>query len=80
MATKWEINVPTGTYTDKSGQEKTSWLKIGKVIEKKNGKIAIKMDCTPINWDGWAELFEPKTDGEKPATKKQSGFDGEPPF
>jgi hypothetical protein len=65
MATKWLAKVANGTYTDKSGQEKTSWLTIGKVIEKQNGSLTLKLDCVPVAFDGWVQFFDPPKDDEK---------------
>ena len=56
---KYELSAAIGTY-QKDGQEKTRWAKIGTVMETKSGKLAIKIDTIPVNWDGWASLMEPR--------------------
>ena len=70
MAVKYDLMVATGKYTGKDGTEKTSWLKVGRVMEKKAGGFVMKMDCIPtgvqdmdgnnVAWDGWLQMFEPK--------------------
>ncbi|MCG7985043.1 MAG: hypothetical protein JAY90_20115 [Candidatus Thiodiazotropha lotti] len=69
MAVKYELMVANGTY-QKEGQQKTSWLKIGRIMSKQNGGFAMKIDCTPtsvidrdgnqVAWDGWVQMFEPQ--------------------
>ena len=68
MATKWLAKVANGTYTDKSGKEQTSWLTIGKVIEKQNGKLVLKLDCVPVAFDGWVQFFDPPADDKSKST------------
>ena len=69
MAVKYDLMVGNGSY-QKEGQTKTSWLKIGRVLEKANGGFAMKLDCIPTSsvdrdgntqaWDGWVQMFEPQ--------------------
>lgn len=77
MATKWLAKVSNGTYTDKSGKEKTSWLTIGKVIEKQNGNLVLKLDSIPVAFDGWVQFFDPPTENEK---QEQPKLDEDIPF
>lgn len=49
-------------YTDKQGNEKTSWRKIGRLFIKEGGKISLKMEAIPVGWDGWMHAFERKAD------------------
>jgi len=77
MATKWLARVSNGTYTDKSGKEKTSWLTIGKVIEKQNGNLVLKLDSIPVAFDGWVQFFDPPTENEK---QEQPKLDEDFPF
>lgn len=77
MATIYEVTVRAGTY-QKDGQEKVRYQRIGSVIETKKGPM-LKLDQVPLvegGWQGWAYLFEPRTDDQK-ATQKQSN-DGFP--
>jgi len=57
-----EIKVASGKYTNKSGEEKTSYQRIGSIIETKKGPM-IKIDSIPVvdgGWSGWAYIFEPR--------------------
>lgn len=59
MAVLKEIVVANGKYKDKDGNEKNSYLTVGRIIETKNGSM-IKMDSIPVGWDGWAYMNDPK--------------------
>jgi hypothetical protein len=66
----YEISTVVSKYTNKEGQEKNRYQRIGSVIETKNGPM-LKLDCLPImekNWDGWAYLNvpKPKEDNDMP--------------
>ena len=70
-----EIKVASGKYTNKSGEEKTSYQRIGSIIETKKGPM-IKIDSIPVvdgGWSGWAYIFEPR---DKPEQKDD--FDDAP--
>lgn len=66
-----DIMAPNGKYNDKdSGEEKTRWLRIGTLMQNKDGNYRVKLDAIPINpGDGWFAVFERKNDG----FKKQGG-------
>jgi hypothetical protein len=69
--TQYEVSVITGKYTNKDGQEKNRYQRIGSVIETKNGPM-LKFDCIPMvegGWSGWAYLNAPKEQAPK------GGFD-----
>ena len=70
MGIKYEVIASSGTYTNKAGEEKKRWLKMGVVMDTKNG-MSIKLESVPVGWDGWAMLTEPKPREEKP----RGGFD-----
>ena len=58
----YEVKVKTGSYTDKDGNEKGRYERIGSVIETKNGPM-LKIDAIPImenSWSGWAYLNTPR--------------------
>lgn len=62
MAIKYDGIVKTGTYKDKNtGEERTNWLKVGVVVETRNGGLALKVESLPPQWDGWIQLATPKT-------------------
>jgi hypothetical protein len=64
---KKEISCVVGTYTNKDGQEKKRYQRIGSVIETRNGEM-LKIDVIPLvqgGWDGWSYINEPKPKEEK---------------
>ena len=65
--TQYEVSVITGKYTNKDGQEKNRYQRIGSVIETKNGPM-LKFDCMPIvegGWSGWCYLNKPRDQAPK---------------
>jgi hypothetical protein len=76
-----DIVVRNGTYTDPlTGECKPSWLKIGNLLERADGSLALKLFCMPLeSWDGWASVLVHKTLGTPqgasgaPATAPFSG-------
>jgi len=78
-----EITIVAGKYTNKDGQEKSRYQKIGSMIETKNGPM-LKIDSMPIvegGWSGWAYLNDPKPqDGFAPKQGRKDSFDDEVPF
>lgn len=60
------IKARNGKYTDKSGNEKTSYMTVGHLIEA-NGSEKIKIDSLPINFDGW--LFFAELPSAMPASQ-----------
>lgn len=89
MAVKYELMVPNGKYL-KDGETKTTWLRVGRVLAKKNGGFAMKMDCVPTAvldkngnqcpWDGWLQMFEPKPRQSNQQTSDTGDFDDDIPF
>jgi len=67
MPIAYEVIATTGTYTNKQGEEKKRWQKIGVVMQTAKG-LTLKMESVPVGWDGWPTLAEPK------------GRDDGPPF
>lgn len=76
MATKYLAKVANGTYTDKNNKEQTSWLTIGKVVEKQNGKLVLKLDSIPVAFDGWVQFFDPPQEVERGKFKQQTKQSG----
>lgn len=60
MAVKYDAIAKNGSYT-KDGVEKTKWVKVGVVVDTKNGGLALKIEQLPVPFDGWLQLAEPKT-------------------
>ena len=72
-----EITVITGQYTNKDGQQKNRYQRIGSVIDTKNGEM-LKIDVIPLKdggWDGWAYMNEPREEQQSKPQKRNSGFD-----
>lgn len=63
----YEVTAVVGSYTNKDGQEKKRYLRIGSVIDTKNGPM-LKLDSIPLKdqgWDGWAYMNAPREDKGK---------------
>ena len=76
MPVKYDVVAATGTYTNKQGEEKKSWMKIGSVIQTQKG-FSLKLNAVPTGWDGWAMLAEPKEQEQK---SQKADYDDEVPF
>jgi hypothetical protein len=72
MGIKYEVTAVTGKYTDRNGNEKNRYTKVGVVLETKNGQM-LKVESIPVGWDGWAYLNEPREQGEERKPEKRSG-------
>mgnify|MGYP006273435563 CR=1 FL=1 len=62
MSVIYEVTVRTGTYKNEAGEDKNRYLRIGSVIETKNGPM-LKLDSVPLadnGWNGWAYLNTPR--------------------
>jgi hypothetical protein len=73
------IVVITGTYKDKTGQEKKRYQTIGSVFLDDNENLKIKIDSIPIvdgSWSGWANCY----DLEEKTNKQEARDDGQIPF
>lgn len=81
MAIKYDAIVKNGTYKDKNtGEDRTNWLKVGVVVETRNGGLALKIESLPPLWDGWVQLATPKAKEqsapqENTQTQQQSSMD-----
>lgn len=71
MSVQYEVTAITGKYTNKDGQEKSRYLKIGVVIQTKNGPM-LKLEAVPVGWDGFAYLNEPKERDESTPARGNS--------
>jgi hypothetical protein len=75
-----EITIISGKYTNKEGQEKSRYQRIGSMIETKNGPM-LKIDSIPVmegGWSGWAYLSDPKPRDGAPQQSRGSDFDDVP--
>lgn len=49
-----------GEYTDREGNRKSRYVKIGAVFQGEKG-MSLKLDTIPVaGWNGWISFFEPK--------------------
>lgn len=65
MAIRYDAIAKNGTYT-KDGVEKNKWVKVGVVVDTKNGGLALKIEQLPVPFDGWLQLAEPKAKESAP--------------
>ena len=79
MPVLYEVSAAGEKYKAKDGTEKTKWIRIGTVIQTKSGRMSLKLESIPVNWDGWANLIEPRQDDgqRKP---RNAGEDDDLPF
>ena len=80
--TLYEVTAVVGRYTDKDGNEKNRYQRIGSVIETKNGPM-LKIDSIPVTddgWTGWAYLNSPRPKEDSKSKKEESYFDESVPF
>lgn len=47
-----------GKYTDKNGQEKTQYLTVGKLLQRDDGSMCLKLDSIPVNFNGWLSFYD----------------------
>ena len=52
MAVTRELVAKAGTYTNKQGEEKTRYVKVGAKMETQKG-VMYKLEALPIGFDGW---------------------------
>ena len=74
-----EITIIAGQYTNKDGQKKNRYQRIGSVIETKNGEM-LKLDQLPLidgGWNGWAYINDLRQD-DAPQQKRQANDDDAP--
>jgi len=60
MALRYELNAQIGEYKDANGNIKKKNVRVGVIMDSKNGGFVLKMEAIPLNWDGWAFLNEPQ--------------------
>ena len=69
-----DVMATVGTYKNKDGEEKKSYLKCGRAFTHEGGGMSIKLDAVPVtpDWSGWLSLFE-KRDYEPQGERHASG-------
>ncbi len=48
----------TGTYTNREGQEKNRYQRVGTLFKRDDDSLVAKYECIPIGWDGWANAYD----------------------
>lgn len=82
VAVKYEVTAVTGKYTDRDGNEKSRYQKIGVIVPIKSGYMMI-MESIPVGWDGRAYLNEPRAvpePGGKKSEPRMADLQDDPPF
>lgn len=75
-----EISTIVGEYKNAAGEVKKRYLRIGSIIETRNGSM-LKLDTIPLKeggWDGWAYINDPRPNAKPDAeqgSKKSSGVE-----
>jgi hypothetical protein len=81
MPRKATLRAKNGTYVDQqSGQEKTSYITIGHVIETQSGDTMLKIDAIPVDFDGWVyygELPQKQVQANVATPQQSQDFEGE---
>ena len=68
MGVKYEISAMGEKYTNQNGEEKTRYVRMGVVLETRNGGLMLKVEAIPVGWNGMAFLNTPREkDGTAPA-------------
>lgn len=65
---KYEAVATTGEYTNKQGEKKKRYTRVGNVFEDDQGRLSLKLDVIPVGpgWSGYISFYEPKRD-DRPA-------------
>lgn len=89
MSVQYEVSAKTGTYTDREGNEKNRYVRMGVVMDTKNGGLMLKVEAIPVGWDGFAYLNSPREKGDGGANtptqaagqgQQSPGLDDDIPF
>lgn len=69
-----DIVSPIRKYTNRDGEEKTEYIKIGTARVSEHGsQIQLFIKSTPLNWDGRAYVNKPyEKKGNQPMTQAQA--------
>jgi len=58
------------------GREKPLYQNVGILLVKDDGKMSIKLNAVPTEWDGWLNVFEKREKGQ--AVPPEETTDAEP--
>lgn len=78
----YDAVVVTGSYTNKAGDEKKNYSKIGTVFENDKGQLSLKLDLLPLGkeFSGWINFYEPKPREGGSQAQQDEDEDGSIPF
>jgi hypothetical protein len=74
--------VTNGKYM-KDGQEKTRYLTVGKLLQRDDGSVCLKLDALPVGGDfeGWINFYDLDEDRQQaPAQAAPTGVSEDVPF
>jgi hypothetical protein len=68
--------------------KKKQYMTIGKLMQREDGSMCLKMDAVPVNFDGWVNFYDLEVAGESRPTSggmvqkpaQQDNFDDSIPF
>lgn len=70
---KFDALATVGEYTDRNGETKKRYQRVGGVFENDKGQLSLRIEALPISkdWNGWVSFYEPKPrDGQNTQTSK----------
>lgn len=68
---RYDVVAVTGSYTDRNGVEKRRYMNCGAVFETEKG-LSLKIEAIPVGFDGWFQLYEPRTEQQTPAPQQHA--------
>lgn len=49
----------TGKYTNRNGEEKSSYINCGKLMQREDGSLTLKLDALPLgDFNGWINFYD----------------------
>jgi len=58
-----------GTYKDRqTGADKKQYMTVGKLMQREDGSMCLKMDAVPVSFDGWVNFYDLEVAGESRPT------------
>lgn len=68
---RYDVVAVIGSYTDRNGMEKRRYMNCGAVFETEKG-LSLKLEAIPVGFDGWFQLYEPRTEQQSPAVQRHA--------
>jgi hypothetical protein len=79
MPKVFDVVKAAGSYTDRSGNEKTRWINCGMIVKNpQSGKLSLRLDVVPVGVPTdsdvgmWFALMEPRQQGDMPPQNTSS--------